>query len=44
VSSDVTRGLSQGGESLAEGGSLAKMQKKLRYDSEALDVVDVNTS
>jgi len=28
--SGVTRGLSQGGQSLAEGGSLAKSQKKVK--------------
>jgi len=35
--SGVTRGLSQGGQSLAEGGPLAKTQK-LRNDNESLDV------
>ena len=49
TSSGVTRGLSQGGQSLAEGcslvtvgGPLAKIQKKVRYDSESLDVVCVH--
>jgi len=48
--SGVTRGLSQGGQSLAEGGPLvtvgrplAKTQKKLRNDSETLEVVNVHT-
>jgi len=44
ISSGVTRCLSQGGQGLAEGGPPAKAQKKLRNDSESLDVVDVYTS
>jgi len=42
--SGITRGLSQEGQSLAEGGPLVKTQKKVRNDSESLDVVDVHTS
>ena len=41
--SGVTRGLSQGRQSLAEGDPLAKTQKKVN-DSESLDVVDVCTT
>jgi len=41
ISSGVTRCLSQGWQGLAEGGSLTKTQKKVKKDSESLDVVDV---
>jgi len=35
--------LSQGVKALAEGGPQAKIQKRLRNDSESVDVVNVHT-
>jgi len=43
TTSGVTWGLSQEGQSLPERGPLAENQKKLRNDSESLDVVNVHT-